>query len=243
MALTVSHHNEFSLDGYLHHVQKTLGCGINAAVREMERRIATGRLLLICQEYDAGGNPKGKAFAVNPRTFSTNHNLKFDTSDRLRVVPRTFRSMFGSIKFDTSDPAWSVVNQIGGLPERMDGFCFTVVEQDISALKPRPPASQTAPPQQLEDEAGPKASRPESGAKPSRISSSAIARNSAIDDLLDEGAHPGAGGTVQWDNFCHDVRRRADGFDGDPKDEKYKRGFSDEHIKRVTRRKVKLRGI
>jgi hypothetical protein len=160
MAQAVDHHNEFTLDDYHHHVRMVLGCGINAAVREMERRIATGQSLLLCQEYDADNNPKGDAYVINRRDFSTKYNLKFDMSDRLRVVPRTLKSMFGGGKPDPSDPFGPAVERIGGLPKWMDDFDYTVVEQDVRSSPP--PATLPAPDQQPENKAGPDPPKPSS---------------------------------------------------------------------------------
>ena len=67
---------------------------------------------------------------------------------------------------------------------------------------------------------------PDSGAKPSR--------EAAILTRLSNDEWPGKLGTVRWDRFCQDVRTDCGGFIGDPKDENYKRGFSDGQIKRVT---------
>jgi hypothetical protein len=138
MALAAEHNNEFSLDDYHHHVQTTLGCGINAAVREMARRIATDeRVLLICREYDADGNLKGET-AVDRRDFSVNYDLKFDMSGRLRVVPRTLKSLFGGIGLNSS--ADGVVRRIS-LPKWHDDFVYTVDELPLQAsqqpLKPK----------------------------------------------------------------------------------------------------------
>jgi hypothetical protein len=132
MAPAESQHTriEFTLDDYLHHLRVVLGCRINAAVREMARRIATDeRVLLICREYDADDNLKGEA-DVDRRDFSVNFDLKFDMSGRLRVVPRTLRSMFGGIEVDSS--ADGVTHRIF-LPKWHDDFVYTVVEQATSS--------------------------------------------------------------------------------------------------------------
>jgi hypothetical protein len=127
---------EFTLDEYHHHIRMVLACGTNDAIREMERRIAIGRSLLICREYDADGNLKGEAHVINRRDFSANWNLKFDTSGLLRVVPRTLRSMFGGIKADPSDPDWPNVRHVS-LPKEFDVVDYTIVEQ---ATSPTPTA-------------------------------------------------------------------------------------------------------
>ena len=64
-----------------------------------------------------------------------------------------------------------------------------------------------------------------------------MARDAAIRDLL-KGARPGS--TVTWPKFCHAVRVKGDGFIGDPKNDKHKRGFSDDTIEEVTRELMKL---
>jgi hypothetical protein len=118
----------------------------------------------------------------------------------------------------------------------------------------RPPPSQTAANQQLEHKVGPdplktghppaaqrrptKASKPDSGAKPSRKPSSAqVDRDAAIKRLLDNGDRPPS--NVTWPRFCQTVRVEGDGFIGDPKNEKYKRGFTDDTIEDVTRELMK----
>jgi hypothetical protein len=133
MAQAADHHTpiELSLDDYHHHLQTTLGYGINAALREMERRIATGRLLLKQQKYDANGNPKGDAVVIRRLDFSVNYNLKFDMGDHVRVVPRRrptglLPGDVSTIRFDPSDPNGSHVAQLG-LPK--DDFDYTVVER------------------------------------------------------------------------------------------------------------------
>jgi hypothetical protein len=165
MARAVEHHIEFTLEDYHHHIRMVLGCGINAATREAERRIATGQALLICQEFDADDNPKGDAYVVNRRHFSTKYNLKFDRYDRLWVVPRTLKFTFGSIKFDPSDPGGPVVEQIGGLPDWMYDFVYTVVEQEVSSSPA--PAALPAPDEKPDDKTGPDPFRTGAAGRPS----------------------------------------------------------------------------
>src|SRR5262249_15910169 len=116
---------------------------------------------------------------------------------------------------------------------------------------PHLPASQTLPDQQPGDpikvdasrtptaqRRPTKASKRDSGVKTGRKPSSAQAtRDAAIQDRLDDGVRPGS--TVNWAGFYHDIRVRCGGFVGDPKDEKYKRGFSDVRIRHVTRKLIK----
>ena len=129
---------------------------------------------------------------------------------------------------------------------KWSGNRCTVYKQRVLELWPRHlPASQ----QQTEDKTAPdpsaaaqrrstKASKPDSGAKPNRKSSpEQVARDAAIRDLL-KGARPGS--TVTWPKFCHAVRVKGDGFIGDPKNDKHKRGFSDDTIEEVTRELMKL---
>jgi hypothetical protein len=134
----------------------------------------------------------------------------------------------------------------------------TVYRQRVLELWPsRPPAAQTAPEQQPEDRTRPdpfkpgvgpppagqrrptKASKPDNGAKPSRKPSSAqVARDAAIQRrLLDNGDRPPD--NVTWPKFCQTIRVEGGGFIGDPKDEKYQRGFSDDTIEEVTRELMK----
>jgi hypothetical protein len=63
----------------------------------------------------------------------------------------------------------------------------------------------------------------------------------AINNRLDKGERPGDGGTVTWNQFCHDIRIDCGAFVGDPKHNKFKRGFSDDTIKRVARDLMRLR--
>jgi hypothetical protein len=116
----------------------------------------------------------------------------------------------------------------------------TVYKQRVLELwPPRLPASQHQP----EDQAAPypvkvdtgrpsEASKPDSGAKPRRKRS-----EEAIRRRWSEGDRPGS--TVTWPEFCHAVRVAGNGFIGVPKDEKYKRGFSDDAIEVVTRELMK----
>ena len=141
-----------------------------------------------------------------------------------------------------------------GLKWGVDFRC-TVYRQRVLELWPlHTPASQTAPEQQPENNvADPskagrpptaqrlrtKASKPDSGAKPSRKPSSAQTdRGAAIKKRLDNGERPGS--HVHWNTFCHNIRLDCRAFVGDPKDEKYKRGFTDDTIEEVTRELMKL---
>jgi hypothetical protein len=229
MAQAVEHFKslrEWSLTDYHRYVRITLGCGINLALCEMERRVVAEQLVLIRREYDADDNLKN-AVVIDRFNFLSNYSFQFDRDDRVKVVTRRPEGLLpGGIthitKIDESDPKNPHV-KIG--PGRvMDGY-YTVVE-----LPPRPPAAQR---RRLT-----KASKPKGGAKPIRKPSSAQAvRDAAIQDRLDNGVHPGS--TVDWAGFYHDIRVRCGGFVGDPKDEKYKRGFSDVRIKHVTRKLIK----
>jgi hypothetical protein len=111
MAQAVEHHNEFSLDDYHHHVRMVLGCGINAAVREMARRIATRRFLLIRR-----GKAHGDAVVVDHHDFSINYDLEFDGEGWLRIV--------------APDPNLPGVKRMA---LATDDFDYSVVEQDVPA--------------------------------------------------------------------------------------------------------------
>jgi hypothetical protein len=205
---------EWSLDDYVADLIATLGCERYPALWEMWERIATKRLLFIRQRL-VDGKP------YSPWDHPTIHGTPKPYFPEV-VDADDFRSNY-KFEFDNHDRVkvfsheWSV-------------YRYTVAEP------PHPPASQTGRDQQQRRPT--EAPKPAAGAKPGRKPSfEQAARDAAIQDRLDNGVRPG--GTVQWDKFCHDVRSRAGGFDGDPKDEKYKRGFSDEHIKRVTRKKMK----
>ena len=59
----------------------------------------------------------------------------------------------------------------------------------------------------------------------------------AIRTRLNRGDRPGS--TVKWDKFCQDIRKDCDAFIGNPKNEEFKRGFSDDTIKRVAREEMR----
>jgi hypothetical protein len=84
----VEHHNEFSLDDYYRLVRITLGCGINAALCEMERRVVSEQALLIRREYDLDGNPIGGAVVIDRFVFLSNYTFQPDVNDRVKVVTR-----------------------------------------------------------------------------------------------------------------------------------------------------------
>ena len=65
----------------------------------------------------------------------------------------------------------------------------------------------------------------------------------AIQIRLNNGERPGERGTVTWDMFCHNIRTDCGAFIGNPKNEEFKRGFSDTHIKRITRGEMKRRQV
>jgi hypothetical protein len=95
----------------------------------------------------------------------------------------------------------------------------------VAAPPPRP----RQPPRRLT-----KTSKPDSGAKRRRKPSAAQA---AIQKRFDQGDRPPS--NVTWPKFCHAVRVEGDGFIGDPKNEKYKRGFTDDTIEEVARELMK----
>ena len=116
------------------------------------------------------------------------------------------------------------------------------------------PAAQTAPDQRSKDRAGPdslkfgagpppavqrrqpKVSKPESGT--SRKPSSAMeVPDAAIKTRLVKGDRPGS--TGPWKKFYEAISTDCDAFKGDPKNQKYKRGFSDDTIEVVTRELMK----
>jgi hypothetical protein len=122
---------ERSLDDYHRYIRVTLGCGINVALCEMERRIVAGQLLLMRRQYDVDGNPKGDAVAIDRFAFLGNYALQFDMRGWVRVIPRKpeaglLPGGISSIKLDESDPNWPVVRLTG---RAMDDFDYTVVER------------------------------------------------------------------------------------------------------------------
>ena len=128
------------------------------------------------------------------------------------------------LKFDPFDRRSSA----NGPGRVLDGYC-TVIE-------PRPTASGEKAKGRRVSQVTPEA--PRSVGKPGRKPSSAqTARDAAIQALLNNDVHPAINTT--WPKFRHEVRVRGGGFDGDPKNEKYNRGFSDTTITRITRRLMK----
>jgi hypothetical protein len=218
MAQAVEQHTPIeirSLDDYVADLIATLGCERYPALWEMWERIATKRLLFIRQRL-VDGKP------YSPWDHPTVHGTPKPYFPEVVDVD-DFRSNY-KFEFDDHDrvkvfsPEWSV-------------YRYTVAEL------PHPPASQTGRDQQQRRPT--KASKPDSGAKPSRKPSSAsAARDAAIKRrLLDNGDRPPS--NVTWPRFCQAVRVEGDGFIGDRKDEKYKRGFSDDTIEDVTRELMK----
>ena len=137
---------EWSPEDYLRYVRLTLNCGINNALREMERRIVGDQLLLIRRRYDADGNRKGDPVLIDRFNFLRNYTLQFDFGDRVRVVMRRPDTALGGtyvVGFAEDGPI------IRGPGRVTDGY-YTVIERP-----PRPPAAQTTPDQQPEDKAGP----------------------------------------------------------------------------------------
>jgi hypothetical protein len=138
---------EWSLEDYLRYVRLTLNCGINKALREMERRIVSDQLLLIRRRYDADGNRKGDPVLIERFNFLRNYTLQLDEDDRVRVVTRRPDTFFGPTL--VSDKALVQRLTYWDRGRVTDGY-YTVIERP-----PRPPASQTAPDQQPEDKTGP----------------------------------------------------------------------------------------
>jgi hypothetical protein len=128
---------EWDLDDYYRLVRITLGCGINAALWEMERRVVAEQILLICREYDADYNFKGNAVVINRVDFLRNYTFTVDigNGNRVRVAKRRPEAgvFQGGMTFIGSE-----LVQIGS-GRVMDGYYYTVGEQ------PSPPASPPAP--------------------------------------------------------------------------------------------------
>jgi hypothetical protein len=153
--------------------------------------------------------PNDGAVEIDRFDFLSNYILQLDSNDRVQVVTR--RPAAGllpggitAIKFDPSDPKSPV--RIG--PGRVLDGHYTVIERP-----PRPHASQTAPDRQPRRKPG-------------------QTRDAAIKKRLDNGERPGS--DVAWKKFCDVIRTECHAFKGDPKNQEFKRGFSDSQIKRVT---------
>jgi len=128
-------------------------------------------------------------------------------------------SEYEDIYWDDYSPGWRWEGYVRRLDVERHERQFPV----LTAQPPYPPT---------------KASKPAGSAKPDRKPSSAQERrNAAIQNRLESGDRPPS--NVTWPRFCHAVRVEGDGFIGDPKDEKYKRGFSDDTIEGVTRKMMK----
>jgi hypothetical protein len=210
---------EWSLEDYLADLIAKSGCKRYDALCEMRERIRAGRLILIRQRL-VDGKP------YNP----------FDRKpcDKEEVDPHYD---FYSLSFDGNYKV-----RVGVTSNDSFEYCYTVAEPL--------PVSQIAP-AQLEDKVGPDLVEAEvvvgasAGEAPQESKaavgklSSAQGRDAAIEARFGNGEIPGS--TVQWARFCHDIRTDCDAFIGDPKKQKFKRGFSDGQITRVARRLMKLR--
>jgi hypothetical protein len=108
----------------------------------MERRILSEQLLLIFREYDAGDT-----VVIDRFNFLSNYTLQLDSADLVRVVTQRPAGLLPitTTRVHPSDPNGPLVRT--GPGRVMDGY-YTVIERP-----PRPPATQTAPDQQPEDEA------------------------------------------------------------------------------------------
>jgi hypothetical protein len=87
---------EWSLTDYHRYVRVTEGCGINAALREMERRIVSERLVLI---------PHDGAVEIDRFDFVGNYTLQLDTNDRVQVVTQRPAVLPGGISYLKLDPS------------------------------------------------------------------------------------------------------------------------------------------
>jgi hypothetical protein len=216
MARAVEQHtpldqDRWTLNQAFDHLTVTLGYSEERTLYEMEREILAGRLVVQTHKI-VDGKPQG-----DPEYLPSDkkHKLVLDLG---WVRPLALK--------------WPVDR-------------CTVYRQRVLELWPsRSPASQ----QQPEDRAGlgdagrplrrPTKASTDGGAKTSREPSLAqAARDAAIKRLLDNGDRPPS--NVTWPKFCQAVRVEGDGFIGDPKDEKYKFGFTDDTIEDVTRKLMK----
>src|SRR5262249_34859060 len=115
---------------------------------------------------------------------------------------------------------------------------FYVRALDVERWEKLYPALAAPPPALSKELASTKASKSDGSAKASRKPSSAQKRrDAAIQNRLDNGDRPPS--NVTWPKFCQVVRAEGDGFIGNPKKEKYKRGFTDDTIEDVTRELMK----
>ena len=208
---------EWSLEDYLDHLVATSGSKRYDALCEMRERIRVGRLILIRQRLVDGKpyNPFDRKPCdkeeVDPHYDF--YSLSFKSDFRVRGGDRVCVHVTSNDSFE---------------------YRYTVAEP------PRLTAFQPAPLQRLENKVGPDLVEAETvvGASAGEALQESTAAG-AIEARLDNGEIPGS--TVQWDSFCHDVRTDCDAFIGDPKKQKFKRGFSDGQITRVARRLMKLR--
>jgi hypothetical protein len=144
MAQAADQHTRIrSLNDELHRVRKMEGCGINAAIRNIEQRLSTGQLLLLRREY-VNGKTKGY-YVINGFKFSINCDLKLDMDHHLRVVPRTFRGGLWLIPGGITTVANISGEIVPTIELPADDFEYSVVEA--------PPAAETAPIQQPEKKA------------------------------------------------------------------------------------------
>ena len=122
---------EWTLDDYHRLVRMTLRCGINAALREMERRVVTRESQLIEYGDDDKGNP------VHPLDFLRNYTFQFDEGGRVRVVTRRPDAGFFPGGITAIRPFDGELVRIG--PGRvMDGF-YAIVESPVALPTTDPP--------------------------------------------------------------------------------------------------------
>ena len=130
MAQAVDQHTiEWTLPDLLEYLTLApFSYSINRALREMSQAIATGKLPLKREYYVDG---KFRTDWLDPFRFHLHYTLELD---RVTAVVRVVKR--------------------GWLPGEAS-FHYTVAEQDVLTLwPPRPPASQTAPAQQPEEDKG-----------------------------------------------------------------------------------------
>lgn len=150
-----------------------------------------------------------------------------DDLDAVRAISRGFaiptqswRRWFadGSVNFAT-----------GEIARLFEGYHRVVIFRPVLQSADIPTQSRRRPP---------KAAAKPTVDSPSRKPSSATAdspRVVAIKKRLNNNERPGNTGTVGWKKFCDDIRTDCDAVVGDPKNRKFRRGFSDDRIEDVTR--------
>jgi hypothetical protein len=209
--------DRWTLNQAFDYLTVTSGYPEERALREMEQQRLAGHLVVQVHKV-VDGKPQGDPEYLRP---DKKHKLVRDLG---WVVPQNHK---------WGDNRWTVYKQ-----RVLEIWPLRPAQQPEGKTGPDSFKFGVGPPPTVQRRPA-KVSKPDSGAKRSRTPSpEQVARDAAIRRLLDNGDRPPS--NVTWPRFCQAVRVAGDGFIGDPKDEKYKRGFTDDTIEDMTRKLMKL---